>query len=366
MPGYELIGASEKRNVLKLFKDKSNFYWGKTVKDFERAFKDKIGAGYAQSATSATAALKIAIEGLELPKGSEIITSAFTFVATAEAILEAGMVPVFAEINNTYNLDPADVRRKITNKTKAILPVHMYGSSVALDEIMKIAKENDLFVIEDCAQGLGAKYKGKSVGTFGDMGCFSFDAGKLLGTGDGGMVTSQQELYYTRAFEYVDHGHQNNPTLPRGRDTRRKYGFNYRMTELQAAVGLAQLERMDVILKKQRKNYERIMKKLKNPLLTFRTFNDEAHTYEAIIFSLPSREQAQELYAELKREGIVTKNLPDAYDWHFAGTWTHMGVKPGSFPITEDLLERSIAVMIFVKMNKEKIKKIIEVLNKEM
>jgi 8-amino-3,8-dideoxy-alpha-D-manno-octulosonate transaminase len=364
MPGYELIGREERANISKLFKDKSNFFCGKTVKEFEQRFKVRFGSKYSQACTSCTAALKIAIEALELPKGSEIITSAFTFVATAEAILEAGHKPVFADIDMTYNLDPESVLEKIGSKTKAIIPVSMYGSPADMISIMEIAKEHNLFVIEDVAQGLGAEILGKSVGTFGDIGCFSFDAGKTLGTGDGGMILTDNEVFWRRAYEYFDHGHQNNPLFPRGRDTRRRPGFNYRMTELQAAIGLAQLGKISKVFSAQEKNYNKIFYGVFNTLFDYRTFiKGSRHTYEALIFTLPDKELCQELYSILKKEGIITKNLPDAYDWHFAGTWAHMGVKHGSFPATRNILERSIAIMIFVKMNKEQIKKIIRVLN---
>lgn len=364
MPGYEIIGREERREISKLFDNKSNFFCGKTVKEFQELFKKRFGAKYSQACTSCTAALKIAIEGLELPKGSEIITSAFTFVATPEAIIEAGHKPVFAEINSTYNIDPEDVVKKITKKTRAIIPVHMYGSPADMIKIMQIADKYNLAVIEDCAQGLGAQIAGKSVGLFGDQGCFSFDAGKTLGTGDGGMILTDDEILWRRAYEYFDHGHQNNPNFPRGRDTRRKSGFNYRMTELQAAVGIAQLGKIDKVFQGQKKNYDQIFHTIANPLLNYRLFlKGSKHTHEAIIFSLPSKAKAEELYAILKKEGVVTKNLPDAYDWHFAGTWAHMGVKPGSFPKTRDLLERSIAIMIFVKMKPEQIKKITKILN---
>ena len=136
------------------------------------------------------------------------------------------------------------------------------------------------------------------------------------------------------------------------------------MTELQAAIGIAQLGKIGKVFSGQQKNYDKIFKNVFNPLLDYRQFLKYGkHTHEAIIFALPNKALADELYAILKKEGIITKNLPDAYDWHFAGTWAHMGVKPGSFPKTRDLLERSIAIMVFVKMKPEQIKKITRVLN---
>ena len=374
MPGFELIGEEERRNVLRLFEIKSDFERGPVVKEFQQKMAEKIGVKYSQAVTSCTAALKVAVEALELEPSSEIITSAFTFVATAEAILEAKCIPVFAEIDETYNMDPEDVKRKITPKTKAIIPVHMYGSPSNMDAIINIAKEYGLKVIEDAAQGLGSKYGEKYSGTIGDIGCLSFDAGKMIGTGDGGMLISNNEIYWKRAYEYFDHGHQNNPNFPRGRDTRRRYGFNFRMTELQASIGLAQLERMDYILQKQKENYLKIENGIKNSgYYQFRKFADKAkHTHEALVFSLPSKQEVDELFRCLSAEKIITKNLPDAYDWHFAGTWDHIisiipnykGKKTTElFFKSRDLLSRSIAIMIFVKMSDEHINKIIRVLN---
>jgi len=374
MPGYELIGAEEKLNILKLFEIGSDFERGPFVKEFQESFTDMVEARYAQAVTSCTAALKVAVESLELEPGSEIITAAFTFVATAEAILEAKCLPIFAEIDETFNIDPGDVKKKITPKTKAIIPVHMYGAPANMDEILKIAKKHELKVIEDTAQGLGSKYKDRWSGTIGDMGCFSFDSGKCIGAGEGGIIVTDNETYWRRAYEYYDHGHQNNPKFPRGNDTRRRYGFNFRMTELSAAVGLAQMGRMDQILKSQKKNYLKIKNGIKNHgYYKFRKFVEGAeHTHEALLLILPSRENVQKLYDILMQEKIYTKNLPDAYDWHFAGTWNHIvplipryngKIAEELFPVSTDILSRSVAIMIFVKMDDEQINKIIKVLN---
>lgn len=374
MPGFELIGEEEKRNILRLFELKSDFERGPVVKEFQANFARLLNVKYAQAVSSCTAALKVAVETLELEPGSEIITSAFTFVATAEAILEAKCIPVFAEIDETYNLDPDDVLKKITSKTRAIIPVHMYGAPANMDEILKIAREYDLKIIEDTAQALGSKYNSKWSGTIGDIGCFSFDSGKAVGTGEGGMVVSNNEVFWRRAFEYYDHGHQSNPALPRGRDTCRRYGFNFRMTELSAAVGLAQLEKLRYLQKKQKENYLKIEAGIADKeFYKLRKFNPGAeHTYEALVFSLPSRQKVEELYSILKDKKIITKNLPDAYNWHFAGCWEQIiGVCPNYkgmvakdlFKKSADLLSRSIALMIFCDMSDVKISEITGVLN---
>ncbi len=373
MPGFELIGSEEKESINRLFESGSDFERGPFVKEFQSKFASMVGGEYAQAVTSCTAALKVAIEGLELPKGSEIITSAFTFVATAEAILEAKCIPVFAEIDESFNIDPDDIRRNITKKTKAIIPVHMYGAPANMAEIIKIAREFDLKIIEDTAQGLGSKYQGKWSGTIGDIGCFSFDSGKCIGTGEGGMIITHNQEYWRRAYEYYDHGHQNNPDYPRGRDTRGRYGFNFRMTELSAAIGLAQMKKLDHILSNQKSNYEKISKGIQSlHYFKRRKFVDKAeHTYEALLVTLPSKNDVDVLYNIILENNIVTKNLPDAYDWHFAGTWDHIlpmidryskADMKTLFPRSRDILSRTIAIMIFVNMDSEQLNKIIEVL----
>jgi len=382
MPGFETIGKEEKAAVIEIFDKGDDFYIGERVSKFESDFANFLGVQYTQSYTSCTSALQGSVKALDLDLGDEVITSCFTYVATAEAIIEAGGTPVFTEIDDTYNMDPLDLESKITDKTKGIIVVHMYGAPADMAPILEIAKKHKLVVIEDTAQGFGSKYGGKLSGTLGDLGCFSFDSGKLLNTGEGGMVATNNHDYYRKVHEYFDHGHQNNPNLPRGQDTRIKPGFNYRLTEIAGALGIEQLKKVNFMVQKQLENKSKIFEGIKNcKKLNFRKLSPTAEeTGEALVFSLPSQNDVDILNKLLVEAGITTKNLPDAYDWHFAGTWNHIipkytpewfNQKVGAgkkskgvyFDKSTDLLCRSIAIMIFVYMDDSTISRIVQVIN---
>lgn len=380
MPGFELIGKEERQAVLDVFDKYGGILFKHgfdvdrkgsfKVPEFQKAFAEKFGASYAQGVTSGSVALKVALQSLGVKPGDEVITQCFTFVATVEAILECGAIPVITEINETLNMDPEDFKQKITSKTKAVIPVHMYGASAQMDEIINIAKSRNLKVLEDTAQAVGGKYKGRFLGTIGDAGTFSFDFGKAMTTGEGGMIITNDKEIYQKAAEFADHGHQNNPKFPRGEDTRRAPGFNYRMMELQGAIGLVQLAKLDYGISEQKKNKARIMKGIKDIKgLKFRRFADaDGETSDTIVFTLENIEKARKFVSRLKEKDIDTKNLPDAFNWHFAGTWDHM------FSVIEryknknlielwqrsyDYLRRTIALPVNIKMSDEYIRKVI-------
>lgn len=381
MPGYELVGKEERDAVLEVFDKyggvlfkhgfdslrKSSY----KVPEFERAFAKHIGAGYAQAVTSGTAALKVGLEALGVKPHDEVITQSFTFVATIEAIIECGATPIITDIDKTLNMDPLDIERKITKKTKAIIPVHMYGAAADMDKITDIAGKYNLSVLEDTAQAVGGRYKGKKLGSIGDAGAFSFDFGKALTTGEGGMVTTSNKEIYSKAREYADHGHENNPALPRGEDTRRRRGFNYRMMELQAAIGLIQLSKLDYAIKKQKENKKKIKDAIKDlGKFSFRAFVDEeGETADTLVLIFEEISKANEFVKGMREKGLGTKNLPDAFNWHFAGTWDHIFSEleqyknrswQTSWRKSEDLLRRSVALPINIKMADEQIDKAID------
>ena len=191
--------------------------------------------------TSGTSALRVALASLGISKGDEVITQSFTFVATVEAIIESRAQPVIAEIDKTLNMNPADLEKK-SQKTKAIIIVHMLGVPAKLKEIKDIADKNNIPLIEDTAWGCGGFYNDIPLGTYGDIGTFSFDFAKTITTGEGGMVVFKDKELYNKAAAWHDHGHENNPNLPRWEDSRSSSGFNFRMTEMQGAIGIAQLK----------------------------------------------------------------------------------------------------------------------------
>ena len=261
MAGAELIGKEEIKEVMDVlrtgvfaryaFDKERQGIW--KVRDFEKAFAKYCGSQYALGVTSGSAALKIALTALDVGPGDEVICPAFTFMATYEAVLEVGGIPVMADIDDTLNLDPDDIANKITPRTKAVIPVHMCGSPARIDKIMKVARKHKLLVLEDNAQGLGASFKGKKLGSFGHMGIFSFDHYKTMTTGEGGMVITNDLDLYHRAEWYHDHGHDHLSPVSRALDGRTILGFNFRMNEFQGAVGLAQLRKLNRVIAAQRK-----------------------------------------------------------------------------------------------------------------
>jgi perosamine synthetase len=217
---------------------------GEYVTRFQQAFCDFLGSAHALTTSNGTTALHLALAALDVGQGDEVIVPNLTFGACANAVLQAGAIPVFADIDpTTWTLDPESARSCISHRTRAIMPVHLYGHPCDMDPILELAHRHELFVVEDCAEALGAEYKGRKVGTLGDVGCFSFFANKVITTGEGGMVATQRPALHEKMAILRDHG------MDKGRRYWHLYaGFNYRMTNVQAAIGLAQMERIDTFL----------------------------------------------------------------------------------------------------------------------
>ena len=367
MPGFELIGKEEQNEINHLF-DNSGILFRHgfdnlrngiyKVQEFEKNFAEYMSVDGALAVTSGTAALKVALEALGIKEGDEVITSAFTFVATVEAIVETRAVPVIANVDKTLNISGQDIERKITSKTKAIIVIHMLGVATDMDAILEIAKKHDLKVIEDTAWGCGGEYKGKKLGTIGDVGCYSFDFAKTMTTGEGGMLIARDHDVLERAKAFHDHGHENNPKLPRWEDSRSSTGFNFRMSELQGAVGLAQLRKLDYIVDKQIENKAKIVNSLS--ILDDNSFEfrqkpaDSKDTSDALILLTESNQRARTIRDKLLSKGYGTKILPEAITWHFAGDWDHITeIKQESLENIEEsraLLSRCVALPIGVNM----------------
>ncbi len=379
MPGWELIGEEERAAVNEVFDHGGVLYrygWADKrgniyrVDNFERAFAEKMNIRHALALCSGTASLIAALKAMGISPGDEVITQSHTFIATVEAIREVGAVPIIADVDRSLNMDPADFERKITKKTKAVIPVHMMGVAARMDEILSIARSHNIQVLEDNAQSCGGTYRGKMLGTLGDAGITSFDFGKVLTTGEGGMLITDNEHIFRRAREYSDHGHELNPAFPRGEDTRTISGVNFKMTELQGAIGLVQLRKMDSIIARQRENKMKIKKALSDiDGITFRDIsNPEGDTGDSVIFFFSGRSEAKKFMKLWTAKGFGTKNLPDAINWHFAGTWDHIfrhydryaGKDLSTlFAQSDDLLRRAIALPIFVNMPDTQIETIV-------
>src|SRR5579883_627017 len=272
-PGMELIGEEEIQEVLEVLRGGYLFRYGISlgadvdprfkgkVYEVERAVADYCGVRYAVAVNSGTSALLTALCGLGVGPGDEVIVPGYTFIASISSIIYARAIPVLAEVDRTFNLDPADVRAKITPRTRAILAVHMMGNPARLAELKAIADEHGLLLIEDAAQAFGASYKGRPVGSIGHAGAFSFNVYKTITSGDGGMVVTDDENVYRRCFAFHDQGHS---PLRTGVEIGRRpfVGLDFRFTELQAAVLLPQLRKLPRILSHLRANKARFKERI--------------------------------------------------------------------------------------------------------
>jgi 8-amino-3,8-dideoxy-alpha-D-manno-octulosonate transaminase len=395
MPGYEVIGEEEKKEILEVLSRKVLFRYGFDaerqgvfkVRTFEKEFADYCGVKHALAVSSGTAALRVALAALGISPGDEVITQGFTFVATWETILDAGAIPVFAEIDHTLCLDPDDLIKRITPRTRAILPVHMCGSMARIREIAEVAEKYRIPVIEDTAQSCGGRSNSKALGSFGKMGTFSFDSVKTLTTGEGGMVITDDEGLYIRASEYHDHGHDHDTRVPRGLEKRNFVGMNYRMMELQGALGLAQLRKLDrLILRRQRDNKARIREALSRiEQVTFREVQDPAgDTATFLTFSLPNRDKTKAFSKALADEGASAVYWYEN-TWHYYEQWEHLlegkslvrtchpfkdaagqprcAYGREDLPKTTDILSRTLSFAINVYMD-EQIPKMVKAIDK--
>ena len=359
MPGFEIIDKKERLAVEKIFKEggvlfahgfdrlRKKFH----VREFEHMFSKKFKSKYCLAVTSGTAAIKIGLKRLGVKRGDEVITQSFNFVATVEAIIETGATPIIANVDKTLNIDIKDVKRLITKKTKVILPVHMLGVAADMNAVNRLAKRHKLKVLEDNCESIGGKYNKKFLGTLGDVGALSFDFGKIITTGEGGMVLTNKKQFDKYAREYHDHGHENNPLFPRGRDTKKISGFNYRMTEMQAAVGKVQLKKLDKIIKNNKKRYITLEKQLKKRFEIRKITPLCSPIYDAFIFFVENSKLRKKIIKVLQANGFGTKNLPDAIEWHCSAYWSHALSKKqvNHSKITKKLLSKSIAIPIWLK-----------------
>ena len=238
----------EEEEALKAVLESGILVQGERTQSFEKEFAEYIGVDHAVAVTNGTLALDVTLKALKVGAGDEVITSAFSFIASGNCILFQRAKPVFADINSrTFNIDPSDVAEKITARTKAIIPIHMFGQPAEMDALKEIAEDKGIAVVEDAAQAHGAEYKGEKAGSLGDIACFSFYATKNMTTGEGGMITTNDPKLARKARLLINHGQSqkyHHDTL----------GYNYRMTELCAAIGSVQLKKLDEFNEKRREN----------------------------------------------------------------------------------------------------------------
>lgn len=318
-PGMELIGEEEKREVMEVLEAGYLFRYGSPdnpafkakVYQLEQEVAKLIGVPYAVAVNSGTTALLVALGGLGIGPGDEVIVPGYTFIASMSAVIYARAIPILAEVDRTLNLDPEDVRKKITPRTKAIMAVHMLGNPARLDELKAIADEHGLLLIEDCAQAFGASYKGRRVGSIGNAGAYSFNIFKTITAGDGGMVVTSDETAYRRFFGFHDQGHA---PLRTGVEIGRRpfVGLDFRMTELTAAVLLAQLRKLDTILSHLRANKKRFKEAIADlPGIEFREITDpEGECATLLTVFLPNERIARSV-----ADKLGTRVVADS-GWH--------------------------------------------------
>lgn len=356
MPGYEIIGKEELAAIKKLFDGQPVLFAHGfdqlrkcySVRDFEEDLCKKFEVKHALCVSSGTAAIKIALKALGVKSGDEVITQGFNFIATVEAIHDIGAKPVVVAVDDTLNMSPQALERSLTNKTKAIIVVHMLGVPADMDSLSNIARENQVPIIEDACEAVGGFYNGQSAGTLGDIGVYSFDFGKNITTGEGGALVTNNLNLDKFARQYHDHGHMNKEGVPRGMDSIAFPGFNYRMTEISGAIGKVQLSKLDRILADQKKRYLQLEKQLKDHFSLRQIPHKSEPAYDTFIFKVPSKKLREDIVSVLNAQGIGTKNLPDALRWHSAYHWTHLIGRKNVSAIreTHELLSEHIAIPI--------------------
>lgn len=383
MPGFELFGPEERKEINDVLETGILMRYGFDgprkgiwkAKELEQAICQVFGTKYAQLTSSGTTALTTALTVLGIGAGDEVIMPAFTFVASFEAVLSVGAVPVLAEVDETLTLQPASVRKAITSRTKCIMPVHMCGSMADLDALSQICKEFNLVLLEDACQSIGATYKGKHVGTIGHAGTFSFDFVKTITCAEGGAVMTNSEDIYNKADGYTDHGHDHKG-VDRGADLHPFIGNNFRISELHAAVGLAQIRKLDQFLAIQRKNQARLKAILSVlPEISFRKIPDPAGDSATFLsWFLPTEELTKAVVKELKEQGILAGNFYwFENNWHYFRKWDHLRnaatlnplndaqkqalqkLSPASFPASDRIISRCISTAISLLWSEEQI-----------
>lgn len=372
-PGSYMFGEEERNEVLDVLESGYLFRYGseqdpkfkRKVVQFEDEFKKKMNADYCVATSSGTGSLMCCLAALGIGPGDEVIVPGYTFIASISTIILSKAIPVLAEIDESLTIDPEDVKKKITERTKAIMVVHMLGNQCNMEKIMEIAKEYHLLVIEDCCQAAGASYRGKRVGTIGDIGAFSLNFFKTISAGDGGAVITNNYSFYERAFGFHDQGHKPNRTgVEVG--NRSIVGMNMRMNELTGAVSLAQARKIDdilVILRTKKTMLKSMLQDL--PGVKFRTINDpegECATLLTLIFD--TKEMADQFCAAVGSKTISHSG------WHVYNNMEQILDKKGStdyqcpyvcakygketsyykhmLPKTDSILERAVNISVGV------------------
>ncbi|MDN3667542.1 DegT/DnrJ/EryC1/StrS family aminotransferase [Algibacter miyuki] len=346
MPGFELFGELEKQEVNDVldsgvlmrygFDGMRNGHW--KAKALEAELATTFQSKHVQLVSSGTAAVSVALASAGVGAGDEVIMPTFTFVASFEAIMMLGAIPVLADIDDTLGLNPEAVEAAITPKTKAIMVVQMCGSMANMTTLKAIAEKHNLLIVEDACQAIGGTFNGIPLGSVGDLGCFSFDFVKTITCGEGGAVITNNETYYTNADHYSDHGHDHVGN-DRGAETHPFLGYNFRISELHAAVGLAQVKRLPEFLSIQKRNFDILREALSEiPEVEFRTVPEGGVESCAFLnFFMPDLETSRKVIEAFKNGGVdACWNYFDN-NWHYIRKWDHLKKLKSLFPISEEV-----------------------------
>ncbi len=382
MPGFELFGEEEKKEVQDVLDNGVLMRYGfdgvrnghYKTSELEKNLATKMQVKHAQLVSSGTAALTVALACAGIGAGDEVIMPTFTFVASFEAILSVGAIPVLCDIDDTLTLAPKAVEKAISSKTKAIMPVHMCGSMADLNSLKKICDAHNLILIEDACQAIGGSYENKPLGSYGDMGCFSFDYVKTVTCGEGGAIITNSEIFADRAHKYQDHGHDHIGT-DRGAETHPFLGYNYRISELSAAVGIAQLRKLDQIITLQKKNYT-IIKEAMGVIeeVSYRKVPQNGiESYAFLSIFLPTEELAKKGHEALVAHGIDACFYWYTNNWHYYKKWEHLFeqkslgklsqeqqsgllINNRSFKDSDQWMSRTISCLIKVSWSEQEVK----------
>lgn len=348
MPGFELFGDLERNEVKDVldsgvlmrygFDTMRNGHW--KAKSLESELKTYFKVNHAQLVSSGTAAVTVALASAGIGAGDEVIMPTFTFVASFEAVMMLGAVPVLVDIDETLTLDPKAVAEAISSKTKAVMVVQMCGSMGHMDQLRAICDDHNLIFIEDACQAIGGSYKGKPLGSIADLGCFSFDFVKTITCGEGGAVITNKESYYLNSDHFSDHGHDHIGT-DRGAETHPFLGYNFRISELNAAVGLAQVKRLPEFIGLQKKNYSILRQALETvPEVVFRTVPEGGQeSYAFLNFFLPDLETTQRIAKAYASNGIDACFHYYDNNWHYIRKWDHLKDIKSLYPISTEVKE---------------------------
>lgn len=347
-----IIGEQEIENVVEVLKS-GMIAQGPKVAEFEEKFADWVGAKYGIATNSGTAALHVALLACGIGPGDEVITTPFTFIASGNAIVYTGATPVFADIDlDTYNINPLTIEELITDKTKAILPVQLYGQAAEMDKIREIAEKHDLMVIEDAAQAHGATYKDEKVGSMGDMACFSFYPTKNMTTSEGGMITTNNKELAEKARMFRDHGSNI-------KYTHDEIGYNFRMTDIGAAIGLAQLDVIDDFNNKRIENAEYLNEGLKDVDGVVIPYSPEERKHVYHQYTIRVDKGDRDKWVEMLNERGIGTGIHYPIPLYNQPIFKKLGFD-GNSPVAEKAADNVISLPVHPSLTKDDLDLIIE------